>query len=63
MPLNYVLPDNGYLVATEVLSLSGSRYQIGDLSCEDRLTNGFKLQTSGSADNIKVRMRVQHPGI
>jgi hypothetical protein len=63
VPLSFVLPDSGYLVDMEVLTLDGGRGQLGDLTCEDRLTNGFKLQSSGSADNIKVRLLVQHPGI
>lgn len=61
--LPFILPDGGYLVDTEVLSLEGGRGQLGELTCEDRLSNGFKLQSSGSADNITVRMLVQHPGI
>ncbi|MDR2891585.1 MAG: hypothetical protein LBV80_00640 [Deltaproteobacteria bacterium] len=61
--LSNVLPDARYLVDMEVLSLDGGRGQLGDLTCEDRLNNGFKLQTSGLADNIKVRMLVQHPAV
>ena len=63
VPLPHILPDSGYLVDMEVLSLDGGRGQLGNLTCEDRLNNGFKLQSSGNADNIAVRLLVQHPGI
>ena len=63
VPLNCVLPDNGYTVAVEIMGSSGGPYQHGDVSAKDKLKNGFKLTMTGSADDVDVRLLVQHPGI
>lgn len=61
--LNRVLPDAGYHVCVEVLDRAGGAQQEGDILATDRLKNGFKLVTTGSADNVKARLLVAHPGI
>lgn len=61
--LNRTLPDAGYHVCVEVLDRAGGAQQEGDIRATDRLKNGFKLVTTGSADNVKVRLLVAHPGI
>ena len=63
VPLNCVLSDNGYTVAVEIMGSSGGPYQHGDVSAKDKLKNGFKLTMTGSADDVDVRLLVQHPGI
>ena len=63
MPLNCVLPDAGYTVAVEAVGNMGGSAQMGDLYVDNRLTNGFRLFTSGTADDVQVRLLVQHPGI
>lgn len=61
--LNRALPDSSYLVDIEVESCIGGDLQTGEVQPKDKLKNGFKLVTSGNADEIKVRMLVQHPSI
>lgn len=61
--LNRLLPDAGYHVCVEVLDRAGGAQQEGDIRATDRLKNGFKLVTTGSADNVKARLLVAHPGI
>lgn len=61
--LNRALPDSSYLVDIEVESCIGGDLQTGEVQPKDKLKNGFKLVTSGNADEIKVRMLVQHPAI
>ena len=63
VPLGRVLPDAAYQVAVEVLGSSGGRQQLGDVYAADRLQNGFKLTTNGTADDVTVRLLVQHPAI
>lgn len=61
--LNRPLPDSAYLVTVEVESCIGGDLQAGDVRARDKLKNGFKLVTSGNADEIRVRMLVEHPSI
>lgn len=61
--LNRPLPDSAYLVDVEVESCIGGELQAGQVKAKDKLKNGFKLVTSGNADEIKVRMVVEHPAI
>lgn len=63
VPLNCVLPDACYTVAVEAVGNMGGSTQMGDLYVDNRLTNGFRLFTSGTADDVQVRLLVQHPGI
>lgn len=63
VPLNRVLPDNSYMVDVEAISYSGGIHQLGQLFVTDKLTNGFKLMTTGTADNINVRLLVQRPAM
>ncbi len=61
--LNRPLPDADYLVAVEVESCVGGGLQAGEARVRDKLKNGFKLVTNGTADEVKVRMVVEHPAI
>ena len=61
--LNRVLPDNHYLVSVEVLGSRGGRLQTGDVYADGKLKNGFKVTTSGTADDVDVRLLVAHPAI
>lgn len=61
--LNRALPDSSYLVDIEVESCIGGGLQAGEARVRDKLKNGFKLVTNGNADEIRVRMLVQHPAI
>lgn len=63
VPLNRVLPDAGYLVHVEVVGSTGGRLQNGDVYAIDKLKNGFKLTTSGTADAVDVRLLVSHPAM
>ncbi len=60
IPLNNILPDDGYQVKTEVISFEGGRQQIGEVFVDDRLKNGFKLYLAGSADTVLIRYIVTH---
>lgn len=61
--LNRSLPDSAYLVEMEVQSCLGGNAQLGDIVAKDKLKNGFKLMSTGNADEINVRMLIQHPAI
>ena len=61
--LNRPLPDSAYMVEVEVESCIGGGLQAGEARVRDKLKNGFKLVTNGTADEVKVRMLVQHPSI
>lgn len=61
--LDYMLPDASYLVYSEVVSFEGGTYQLGDLQAQDKLTNGFKLLLTGTADVVLVRYLVSRIGI
>lgn len=61
--LNRNLPDNRYLVDVEIESCIGGGLQAGEARVRDKLKNGFRLVTNGTADEIQVRMLVQHPAI
>lgn len=61
--LNRTLPDAEYLVGVEVVGSSGGRLQNGEVYAKDKLKNGFKLTTSGTADDVDVRLLVQHPAM
>ena len=61
--LNRPLPDSSYMVEVEVESCIGGDLQSGEARVRDKLKNGFKLVTNGTADEVKVRMLVQHPSI
>lgn len=61
--LPYVLPDTDYAVLHEIVSCEGGRLQAGDIEIQDRLYNGFKILSSGSADAVKIRYRVSRLGI
>lgn len=63
VPLNRTLPDAEYLVNVEVVGSSGGRLQNGDVYAKDKLKNGFKLTTSGTADDVDVRLLVSHPAM
>lgn len=63
VPLNRTLPDAEYLVGVEVVGSSGGRLQNGDVYAKDKLKNGFKLTTSGTADDVDVRLLVSHPAM
>ena len=63
MALNRTLPDADYIVGVEVVESSGGRLQNGDVYAKDKLKNGFKLTTSGTADDVDVRLLVSHPAI
>ena len=52
--LDYIFHDNDYQVAVDIDSFSGSMAQVGDILVEDRLRNGFKLYTTGTADEIVI---------
>lgn len=61
--LNRTLPDADYIVGVEVVESSDGRLQNGDVYAKDKLKNGFKLTTSGTADDVDVRLLVSHPAI
>ena len=61
--LNRTLPDAEYLVNVEVVGSTGGRLQNGDVYATDKLKNGFKLTTSGTADAVDVRLLVSHPAM
>ena len=61
--LSRTLPDTEYQVTTEVISSKGGEYQLGNLTAKDKLKNGFKMMMSGTADDVKVRLLVQHPSM
>lgn len=61
--LNRSLPDNAYMVQVEIQSCAGGGLQVGEVRVMDKLKNGFKLVTNGTADDIQVRMLVEHPAI
>ena len=63
VPLNRTLPDAEYLVDVEVVGSTGGRLQTGDVYATDKLKNGFKLTTSGTADAVDVRLLVSHPAM
>ena len=63
VPLNRTLPDAEYLVNVEVVGSTGGRLQNGDVYATDKLKNGFKLTTSGTADSVDVRLLVSHPAM
>ncbi len=52
--LPYTLPSYDYGVDVEVESATDVT-AAGSITVYDRATNGFKIKTSGSADNVKVR--------
>lgn len=61
--LNRVLPNAEYHVDVEVIDCAGGRHQLGSVYAQDKLTNGFKLVTDGTADDVSVRLLIQHPSI
>lgn len=61
--LNRTLPDADYIVGVEVVESTGGRLQNGDVYAKDKLKNGFKLTTSGTADDVDVRLLVSHPAM
>lgn len=61
--LNRTLPDAKYQVAIEVEGNKGGDFQLGNVFAVDKLKNGFKLRTSGTADDVDVRLLVQHPSM
>lgn len=60
VPLAHDLPDGGYQVTAEI---EGGEGRCGDVYAADKLANGFKLFTTGSADNVSARLLVQCPGL
>ena len=63
VPLENQLPDTNYAVHCEIESFEGGREQVGSVFVDERLENGFKLYTDGTADTILVRMTVRRVGI
>ncbi len=61
--LNRTLPDADYHVSVEILSCAGGGHQAGEARVRDRLKNGFKLVSNGTADDVSVRMLVAHPAL
>ncbi len=61
--LNRTLPDAAYVVDIDVASFVGGASQLGQVFATDKLANGFKLMTSGTADTIIARLLVQHPAL
>ncbi len=52
--LPYPLMDNNYSVDLDVVSFTGSGFQLGDIYTSGRLTNGFRINSNGTADNIVI---------
>lgn len=55
LPQSMVDGDTDYMVDVEVISFEGSRFQLGDIYCQDKLVNGFKIYLNGTADKVYVK--------
>lgn len=59
--LPFVLPDANYAITLDLISVSGSGYQRGEIYPMDRNVNGFKIHYNGVADNLTIRWEISKP--
>jgi len=59
--LPFRLPDADYAISLDVISMTGSEFQRGDIYPMDRNVNGFKIYFNGEADDILVRWEISKP--
>jgi hypothetical protein len=61
--LPFPLPDAGYAVSLDIISVSGSGFQRGEVYPMDRNINGFKIYYNGVADDLLIRWEISKPGL
>jgi hypothetical protein len=61
--LPFPLPDAGYAVSLDIISVSGSGFQRGEVYPMDRNVNGFKIYYNGVADDLLIRWEISKPGL
>jgi hypothetical protein len=61
--LPYPLPDPDYAVNLDLISITGSGFQRGEIYPMDRNVNGFKIYYNGVADDLLIRWEISRPGL
>jgi hypothetical protein len=61
--LPYPLPDPDYAVSLDLISITGSGFQKGEIYPMDRNVNGFKIYYNGVADDLLIRWEISRPGL
>ena len=61
--LPYALPDPDYAVSLDIVNITGSGYQRGEIYPMDRNVNGFKIYYNGVADDLTIRWEISKPGL
>jgi hypothetical protein len=61
--LPFPLPDTNYAVNLDIISVSGSGFQRGEVYPMDRNVNGFKIYYNGVADDLLIRWEISKPGL
>ena len=59
--LPYTLPDANYAITLDVISMTGSVFQRGEVYPMDRNVNGFKIYYNGEADDMLIRWEISKP--
>jgi hypothetical protein len=61
--LPFPLPDADYAISLDVVSITGSGFQRGEVYPLDRNVNGFKIAYNGVADDLVIRWEISKPGL
>jgi len=61
--LPFALPDANYAISLDMVSVTGSGYQRGEIYPMDRNINGFKIYYDGVADDLMIRWEISKPGL
>jgi hypothetical protein len=61
--LPFPLPDNEYAIRLDLISITGSGFQRGEVYPMDRNVNGFKIYYNGVADDLIIRWEISKPSL
>jgi hypothetical protein len=61
--LPFPLPDTGYAINLDLISITGSSFQRGEVYPMDRNVNGFKIYYNGVADDLTIRWEISKPSL